>query len=66
MSTTAKALKSKTINFALVLAACGAAQANLPAVQEFISPELYGWLTMGAAVVVAGLRVVTTKPLTEK
>jgi len=59
-------LKSKTLGFAAVLAAFGAAQATLPAVQNFISPDLYGWLTVGIAVTVAVLRVVTTKPLSEK
>lgn len=61
-----KSLKSKTINFALLLGAFGAAQANLPAVQSLVSPESYGWLTFGSAVVVAVLRVLTTKPLAEK
>lgn len=60
------ALKSKTMNFAAILAAFGAVQVQLPAVQEFISPTTYGWITLGVAVVVAVLRVVTTKPLSEK
>jgi len=60
------ALKSKTINFAVLLGMFGAAQANLPAVQEVVSPSVYGWLTLGFAVVVAWLRAVTTKPLKEK
>ena len=61
-----KALKSKTLNFAAVLAIFGAAQANLSLLQEVISPPMYGWLTFGFAVVVALLRVLTTKPLSEK
>ena len=61
-----KALKSKTINFSLLLALFGAAQLNLEAVQDFVSPEVYGWTTMGIAVLVAVLRVVTTQPLSEK
>jgi hypothetical protein len=60
------ALKSKTINFALLLAALGAAQANLPMVQAFVTPEVYGYLTLAIAVVVAVLRAITTKPLSEK
>ena len=61
-----KFFKSKTIDFALVLGIFGAAQANLPALQDAISPTLYGWLTFAAAIVVAGLRVVTKEPLSEK
>lgn len=59
-------LKSKTINFAAVLAMFGAAQANLQALQEIISPAAYGYLTIVFAVVVALLRAVTTQPLSEK
>ena len=58
--------KSKTINFSLVLAIFGTVQANLPALQAAISPAAYGWITFGSAIVVALLRVVTTKPLAEK
>jgi len=61
-----KAIKSKTINFALILAAFGAAQANLPAVQAFVTPEAYGYITLGIAVVVAVLRSVTTTALADK
>ena len=61
-----QAKKSKTINFAVLLALFGAAQANLPVVQEFISPEIFGYITLGIAIVVAMLRAYTTKPLSEK
>jgi len=60
------ALKSKTINFSLILGMLGAAQINLSALQSIISPAMYGWLTIGIAVAVAGLRVVTTKSLADK
>lgn len=66
LETAKKAAKSKTINFALLLALFGAAQANLHAVQEFVKPELYGWITFGVAIVVGVLRVVTTQPISEK
>ena len=58
--------KSKTINFSMVLAVFGTVQANLPALQAAISPAAYGWIMFGSAIVVALLRVVTTKPLAEK
>lgn len=61
-----KALKSKTINFAVILGSFGAAQANLQAVQDFISPAMYGWLTLAFAVVVAALRSVTKTSLADK
>jgi hypothetical protein len=59
-------LKSKTLMFAALLAAFGAAQSTLPAVRDFVSPDLYGYITLAVAVLVAVLRVVTTKPLSEK
>ena len=60
------AVRSKTMNFAVLLAAFGAAQANLPAVQEFVTPERYGYVTLGIAVVVAVLRAITTSSLAGK
>lgn len=60
-----KLLKSKTINFALLLAMFGAAEQNLPLVQDALGDK-YGWVMMAVAAIVAVLRVVTTKPLSEK
>ena len=60
------ALKSKTINFALLLALFSAAQLNLPAVQSFMTPKVYGWTYLVIAIAVGVLRAVTTQPLTEK
>jgi len=61
-----QAAKSKTMWFAALLGAFGAAQMNLPAIQDFISPQLYGFTTVCIAVIVAVLRIVTTQPLSEK
>ncbi len=61
-----KALKSKTINFAVILAVFGAAQISLPAIQGFIPAEAFGWITLVVSMAVAALRAVTTKPLQEK
>ncbi len=61
-----KALKSKTIGFALALAVLGALQVNLPVVQEFLTPQIYGWMTMAVAVSIAALRAITTTSLAEK
>ena len=58
--------KSKTINFSVILGICGVLQANLPALQGVISPAAYGWSMLGIAVVVAGLRALTTTSLAEK
>lgn len=66
LETAKKAVKSKTINFALLLALFGAAQANLHSVQAFMTPKAYGWTTLVIAIAVGVLRAVTTKPLSEK
>jgi hypothetical protein len=58
--------KSKTMWFATILAVLGMLQTNLPLVQEFMDPETYGYLTIVVAMIVAGLRVVTNKPLKDK
>lgn len=59
-----KSLKSKTINFGLLLAIAGAVQLNLPALQ--LDPTTQGWATMVVGVIVVALRFVTTKPVNEK
>jgi len=58
-------IKSKTINFAVLLAIFGAVQQYLPLVQDQLKDK-YGFITIGIAVIVAILRVVTKKPLSEK
>ena len=59
-----KPLKSKTINFGLLLAIAGVVQVNLPALQ--LDPATQGWATMVVGVVVVVLRFLTTKPVSEK
>jgi hypothetical protein len=58
--------KSKTIRFAVVLAILGAAQVYLPALEDIITPKEYGYATFIVAILVAGLRVATTKPLSDR
>ena len=60
------AFKSKTINFSVVLGVLGVAQANLPFLQGIISPAAYGWSMFAVALVVAGLRAITTQALKDK
>lgn len=58
--------KSKTMILAAVVAGLGAAQANISDLQEFMTPEAYGYVTFGIGILIAALRVVTTKPLSQK
>jgi hypothetical protein len=53
----------RTVIFAVILAILGAAQVLLPNLQGVITPELYGYITFGIGVMIAGLRAVTTTPL---
>ena len=57
--------KSKTINFSYVLAAFGVVEQNLPMIKEMIG-DYYGLVFIGISAIVAVLRKVTTKPLSEK
>lgn len=59
-----KPLKSRTIDFGLLLVIAGAVQLNLPALQ--LDPKVQGWAIMGIGVVVVVLRYLTTKPVSEK
>lgn len=56
----------RTLLFALLLAVAGAVQATLPAVQKYVTPELYGWATMGVAVLVAIFRIATDTAVMQK
>jgi hypothetical protein len=58
-------LKSKTINFAAILAVLGVVEANFQVLQPFLG-EHYGTLLVVIGAITAGLRVVTTQPLKEK
>ena len=59
-----KSLKSKTIDFGLLLVIGGAIQLNLPALQ--LDPKIQGWATMVVGIIVVILRYLTTKPVNEK
>ena len=57
--------KSKTINFATALGVFGVIEANWQVVAPYLG-EAQGWVYTGIAAIMAGLRVVTKKPLAEK
>jgi len=59
-----KALKSKTVNFGLLLSILGVVQLNLPSLQ--LDPKVNAYLTMAVGIVVVVLRYITTKPLSDK
>ena len=61
-----KALKSKTLWFSLVLAVLGTLQAEWGIVDDYLSPRAAGLGALAIAILVAVLRVLTTKPLEEK
>lgn len=58
--------KSRTINIAALIACLGAVQLMLPEVRAQIPADLYPWLLMGIGVIMAYMRAVTEKPLSEK
>lgn len=57
-----KLLKSKTMLFSIALAGLGALEANI----HVIPDEYRGHVLILVAMLTAGLRFVTTKPLSEK
>jgi hypothetical protein len=59
-------MKSRTLWFSLLLVIVGAISDNLPALQAFISPEVYAYSLMTIGVICAILRFVTTQPIGEK
>ena len=58
-------LKSKTINFSMALAVLGVVEINLHLIQDQLGDK-YGAILIVISAVVAVLRAVTTKPLSEK
>jgi len=60
------ALKSKTILFALLLSALGAVEQNTSMVTSIVGPENTGLAMLVIGAIIAALRTVTTKPLSEK
>lgn len=61
----AKIFKSKTMMFSMMLTIFSIIQSNVDLLQQYLGT--YGGLfTVGVAVIVAVLRMVTTQPLSEK
>ena len=58
--------KSRTVVFGFVVTLLGAVQTYLPNVQDYISPNTYGKLTLVIGVTIVVLRYLTTVPLQEK
>ena len=54
--------KSRSYDLAALMAVLSAAQTNLPMVQEQLG-DAYGWLMLGASVLMAYLRKTTTGPV---
>ena len=59
-------LRSRTMWFAYLLAALGALESNMHMFKDHMSPEAYGYVLTGIAMIVAVLRIVTTQPLKER
>jgi hypothetical protein len=55
--------RSKTMWFSLALVIIGAVSDNLPALQAFLSPQIYAYSLMVIGVICAILRFYTTKPI---
>jgi len=66
MKTIRQYLKSRTINFSLLLGVAGAVQANFEQIHALIPAKYYGLALMVIGVVVAALRVVTTTAVKDK
>lgn len=61
-----KALKSKTILFALALELAGVVQVNAEELRAAIPPEYYGYFLITVGFAVKALRFVTDKALADK
>ena len=58
--------KSKTLMFALVLAIFGVVEMNVKVFSVYMTPQMFGFFSIGISVIVAVLRIVTTLPLDKK
>jgi hypothetical protein len=58
--------KSKTLMFALVLAIFGVVEMNVQVLSIYMTPQMFGFFSIGISVIVAILRIVTTLPLDKK
>jgi uncharacterized membrane-anchored protein len=58
-----KVHQSKTMWFSLALVIVGALSDNLPALQAFIDPKVYGYTLVVIGIICAVLRFYTSKPI---
>jgi hypothetical protein len=58
--------KSKTLMFALILAIFGVVEMNVKVFSVYMTPQMFGFFSIGISVIVAILRIVTTLPLDKK
>jgi len=58
--------KSKTLIFALILAIFGVVEMNVKVFSVYMTPQMFGFFSIGISVIVAVLRIVTTLPLDKK
>ena len=58
--------KSKTLMFALILAVFGVVEMNVKVFSVYMTPQMFGFFSIGISVIVAVLRIVTTLPLDKK
>lgn len=59
-------IRSKTIHTANIIAILGIIQANSDFLSTVLSPKQFGWLMMGIAIIMVGLRTQTTNSLEDK
>lgn len=60
------ALKSRTIQFSILLAVLGVVQASSGVFAPYMTPQAYGIFTIVIGIVVAILRIITTTPILNK
>lgn len=58
--------KSKTLMFALALAIFGVVEMNVKVFSVYMTPQMFGFFSIGISIIVAILRIVTTLPLDKK
>jgi len=58
--------KSKTLMFALALAILGVIEMNVKVFAAYMTPDVFGFFSIGVSIIVAVLRIFTTLPLSQK
>ena len=66
MNTIMVIFKSKTLMFALALAILGVFEMNVRVFSAYMTPQVFGFFSIGISIIVAVLRIVTTLPLDKK